>query len=196
MNINKLIKIIDSENLAIVPTDTVYGIIADATNEKAIQKVYEAKNRESKKPLIVMVSSIDMLLDYTKEINDNEKSIINMFWPGKLTILLKKNDKLSNLINNNGEYVGFRLPDSAELIELMNKLNKPLISTSANIAGQKTITNVEMLDKKLLNHISYVYDGGYREDVPSTIIQMCDDKVKFLRKGEIAQAIESSFECM
>lgn len=193
MNIDKLVEVINDGGLAIVPTDTVYGIIADATNEDAINRVYEAKRRVYSKPLIIMVSSLEMLFRYVDDASEVEQKLIERYWPGKLTILFKRGSKLSRLINNNGDLVGIRYPDNEELIELMNRLDKPLVSTSANIADERTITSVDKISEDLLKYIDCVYDGGFKEDVPSTIVKVVDNKIEFLRKGELASVIERDF---
>lgn len=194
MNIDKLVEVINNGGLAIVPTDTVYGIIADATNESAINKVYEAKRRIYNKPLIIMISSIEMLFRYVDNVGETERKLIDKYWPGKLTILFKKSSKLPGLINNNGELIGIRYPDDEELIRLMNKLDRPLVSTSANLADEGTITSVDKISEDLLKYIDYVYDGGFKKDVPSTIVKIVDNKIEFLRKGELTSLIERDFK--
>lgn len=178
----------------IVPTDTVYGIIADATSEEAIRKVYFAKHRSFSKPLIIMVSSIDMLRRYVKDISSVEQKLIEKYWPGRLTILFKKNNEISNLLTNGGEYIGIRLPDNKDLCALMNMLNKPLISTSANISDTMTITDITMLEDELKNNISYIVDGGVLTDLPSTLVKVDDGNIIFLREGELASKIRKDFQ--
>lgn len=178
----------------IVPTDTVYGIIADATNEEAIRKVYFAKHRSFSKPLIIMVSSIDMLRRYVKDISSVEQKLIEKYWPGRLTILFKKNNEVSNLLTNGGEYIGIRLPDNKDLCALMNMLNKPLISTSANLSDTMTITDITMLEDELKNNISYIVDGGVLTDLPSTLVKVEDGNIIFLREGELASKIRKDFQ--
>ena len=193
--IESLEKQIDnSEIVSIVPTDTVYGIIADATNEEAIKKVYMAKRRSFSKPLIIMVSSIEMLKRYVKNISDVEKRLIEKYWPGRLTILFKRNNKISDFLTNSGDYIGIRLPDNKELCKLMNMLNKPLVSTSANISDNMTITEISMLEDELKNNISYIVDGGMLNDLPSTLIKVEDEKIIFLREGELASNIRKDFQ--
>lgn len=194
MNFSELDKIISDGGIAIIPTDTVYGIVADATNEEAIKKVFDVKKRDYNKPLIIMVSSIEMLLRYVVNINEIENKIIDKYWPGKLTILFKKNNVLSNLINNGGDYIGIRLPDNKDLIKIINKLDRPLVSTSANISSKDTITSVDLIEEELYKNVDYIYDGGILKDVPSTIIKVVDDKVEFIRKGEISSLIERDFK--
>lgn len=193
MNIDELVDVIKAKQLAIVPTDTVYGIIGDALDEGVIHKVYEAKKREYSKPLILMVSDINMLNKYVLEINDLEQRLIDKFWPGKLTILFKKNKLISDLITSGSDLVGIRLPDNKELVELIIKLDKPLISTSCNISTRDVITSINLVEKELLDKISFVYDCGEMSDVSSTIVQVVDDKIKILREGELVSLIKEEF---
>lgn len=190
---NDLINNIEDGNLVIVPTDTVYGISCDATNKDAINKVFIAKQREQK-PLIVMVSNIDMLKKYVKDINDLEQKLIDKYWPNTLTILFKKNDNLLEEITCGSEYVGIRMPDNKLLLDLMNKINKPIISTSANISGSSVITNTSLIEPELKEYISYVYDDGEKTSVASTLVKVEDGKIKILREGILSSKIKEDFK--
>ena len=194
MDIDRLVKLISEGNIAVIPTDTVYGIIGDALNIDVIQKIYEVKKRDYSKPLILMVSSVDMLEKYVNEINDIERCLINKYWPGKLTILFKKNNEINNLVTSGSELVGIRFPDNKALIELMNKLNKPLISTSCNISSKDVITSIDMLEEDISKYVSYVYDGGVLGDTSSTIVKVIDNKIEILREGELASLIREEFK--
>lgn len=194
MDIGRLVEVINNGNIAVVPTDTVYGIIGDATNIDVIHKVYEVKKRDYSKPLILMVSSIDMLEKYVLEINDIEKKLIDRYWPGKLTILFKKNNNIDDLITSGSNLVGIRYPDNKELNELMDKLNKPLISTSCNISSKEVITSIDMLEEDISKHVSYVYDGGILSDTSSTIVRVNDGKIEIIRDGELSSLIREEFE--
>ena len=188
----EIINNIEKGNLVIIPTDTVYGISCDATNKEAVEKVFIAKKRE-KKPLILMVSSIDMLKKYVKPLNDLEEQIINKYWPNTLTILFKKKDYLPDDITCGSDYVGIRMPNNKFLLELIEKIDKPIVSTSANISGNSVITNTNMIEPELKKYISYVYDDGEKTNVASTLIQVVDNKIKILREGELANQIRSDF---
>lgn len=194
MDIGRLVEVINNGNIAVVPTDTVYGIIGDATNIDVIHKVYEVKKRDYSKPLILMVSSIDMLEKYVLEINDIEKKLIDRYWPGRLTILFKKNNNIDDLITSGSNLVGIRYPDNKELNELMDKLNKPLISTSCNISSKEVITSIDMLEEDISKHVSYVYDGGILSDTSSTIVRVNDGKIEIIRDGELSSLIREEFE--
>ena len=194
MDIERLVDLINNGNIAVVPTDTVYGIIGDATNIDVIHKVYEVKKRDYSKPLILMVSGIDMLEKYVLEVNNIEKKLIDRYWPGKLTILFKKNNNVDDLITSGSELVGIRYPDNKELNELMDKLNKPLISTSCNISSKEVITSIDMLEEDISKHVSYVYDGGILSDTSSTIVRVNGGKIEILRDGELSSLIREDFE--
>lgn len=189
MNIDKIVKEIRQGNLVIIPTDTVYGISVDMTNEKAIKKVYEAKNRDKSKPLILLVSSVDMLRKYTEKLNQLEEEIIKKYLPGKLTLLLHKNNKVSDEITSGSNLVGIRIPDNKELIKIIDKIGNPIISTSANISGKTTITNPKEIEKEMLKHISYVEDAGTINNEPSSIIKIENEKIIVIRKESIAKQI-------
>ncbi len=189
----ELVDNIEQGNLVIVPTDTVYGISADACNEEAIKKVFIAKKREEK-PLIVMVSSIEMLKRYVKNINEIEQKLIDKYWPNTLTILFEKNDNLSDLVTCGSPLVGIRMPNNKLLLDLMNEINKPIISTSANISGTSVITNTNLIDPELKKHISYVYDDGEKTNIASTLVKVENNKIKILREGLLSEKIKVDFE--
>jgi L-threonylcarbamoyladenylate synthase len=134
-----------------------------------------------------------MLKKYVLEINDLEQRLIERFWPGKLTILFKKNELISDLITSGSDLVGIRFPDNKELVDVIKKLDKPLISTSCNISTRDVITNVSLIEKELLDKISYVYDCGEMSDVSSTIVQVVDNKINILREGELVSLIKEEF---
>lgn len=194
MKLDKLYNVINNGGLAVVPTDTIYGIIADATNNMAIMNVYDIKQRDYSKPLIILVSNYEMLENYVKDINELEKEIIKSFWPGELTILLKKKDTVSDLITNCSQLVGVRMPKSNMLIELINKLGRPVISTSANISKKESITNIDMLESSIKNKVDFILDVGEINNKASTIIQVIDNKIKIIRVGDLFERINNSYE--
>ena len=160
MNIDYVSKIISDGGVAVIPTDTVYGIVADAMNYDAVKKAYEVKKRDYSKPMILLVSNYEMLNNYVKDISNFELELMNNYWPGELTILLKRNENVLDIVTNGGELVGIRIPNNKTLIELIDKVGKPLISTSANISKKETITDISMLEQSLLDNVDYIYDGG------------------------------------
>ncbi len=194
MNIDKICDVINNKGLVITPTDTVYGIMADAMDENAIKKVYDIKKRGYNKPLIILVDSFEMLSHYTEELSEMEKKLMDRFWPGLVTFILKKNDKISNLITAGNDTVGVRIPDNKDLLEIIRRLNRPVVSTSANITETPVITSIEMLEAEIIDNIDYIEDGGYLDNQSSTIVKIDDNKLVILRDGKITDEIRNYYE--
>ena len=192
--INKIIDVLSKGEIAILPTDTVYGLTGDATSLKAIKLANDIKKREKSQPLLILVSSIDMLKKYTKNISDLELEVINKYWPNKLTVLFEKNDLLSDELTASSPYVGVRMPDNKLLLDIMNKYNKPLLSTSANIHSKDVITKISLLEDEMRVSVSYIYDAGELSTTASTLIKIENGKIKILREGELASQILKDFE--
>ena len=192
--INKIIDVLSKGEIAILPTDTVYGLTGDATSLKAIKLANDIKKREKPQPLLILVSSIDMLKKYTKNISDLELEVINKYWPNKLTILFEKNDLLSDELTASSQYVGVRMPNNKLLLDIMNKYNKPLLSTSANIHSKDVITKISLLENEMRDSVSYIYDAGELSTTASTLIKIENGKIKILREGELASQILKDFE--
>ena len=189
--IDDLVKLFNDGNIAILPSDTVYGIFGDATNEEVINKIDEAKH--SNKPHLIVVSSIDMLRKYVLEINDLQEKIINKYWPNTLTILFKKNELISDELTKGSEYIGVRMPNNKFLLELIEKFGKPLISTSANITSNEVITSIDKLEDELKNKMSYIYDYGILKNNASTLIKVENNRIIFLRDGDLSPIIKNDF---
>ncbi len=193
MNIKKMYQVLNDGGLVISPTDTVYGIMGDTLNEDVIKRVYEVKKRNYSKPLIILMSNYEMIKEYTEVISEQEEKVIKELLPGPITIILKKNDKVNNLITGNGDYVGIRIPDNKDLLSIINMLGRPVISTSANFSDNEVITNVAMIDNKLKSKIDYIEDGGEIKNVSSTIIRFDDGNLKILREGKLTNKIKEMF---
>lgn len=189
MNTTRIIQELRQGNLVVTPTDTIYGILADATNIAAVRKVKIAKHRNTDKPLLLLVDSLDMLYAHTGALSPLEQEIIENYLPGKLTILLPKNSKVSNHITGESSLVGIRIPKHSEIIGIIREVGHPLASTSANLAGEPPITNISQLSSELLQHISYVEDAGTINSEPSSLIKVKDNKVVILRSGTVASQI-------
>ena len=189
MDIDKIVEVIDNGGLVITPTDTIYGIMGDSLNEDAIRRVFEVKQRPYNKPLLLLMDSFEMVDNYTEELSEMEKKLVKRFWPGLVTFILKKNDNVSDLITSGSDTVGIRIPDNKDILEIISKLKRPVISTSANITGTPVITSTKLLEKDLIDNIDYIYDGGVINDVSSTIVKVVDNKVTILRDGKLSKEI-------
>ncbi len=194
MNVEKICEVINDGGLVITPTDTIYGIMADAINEDAVRRVYDVKKRGYNKPLIVLMDSFEMVEEYTEELSEMEKKLMDKFWPGLVTFILKKNDKISDLITSGSDTVGVRIPDNNDLLEIIRRLKRPVVSTSANITETPVITCIEMLEDDIVNSVDYIEDGGLIENESSTIIKVNEKDIKILREGKICNDIKDYYE--
>ena len=186
---NDIIKTLKDGRLVIMPTDTIYGIIGDATNEDVINKVYEVKERPHDKPLLILVSNLSMLHELVTEIPKETEKIIKKFWPGPLTILFKKSSKVSDTLTANSALVAIRMPNDKRLLNIMNHLNRPLISTSANISSHDAITNPNQLEEKMKENIDLIVDEGTVNNEASTLITIVNGKIEILREGSLTEKI-------
>lgn len=194
MNIDKICEVINNGGIVITPTDTIYGIMGDALNENVIRKVFEIKKRPFNKPLLLLMDSFEMVKQYTEEISEKERLLMDRYWPGLVTFILKKNDKVNELITSGNDTVGIRIPDNKDLLEIIRRLNRPVISTSANITGTEVITSTQLLEKDLIDNIDYIEDGGEVDSESSTIIKIEDNKLVVLREGKLSREIEEYYK--
>ena len=194
MNIDKIVEVLNDGGIVITPTDTIYGIMGDALNEDVIKKIFDIKKRPLNKPLLLLMNSFEMVMEYTEEISEKERNLIDRFWPGLVTFILKKNSKVNNLITSGNDTVGIRIPDNKDLLEIISRLKRPVISTSANITGTEVITSTELIEKDLIDNIDYIEDGGEVDNVSSTIVKVENNELIVLRDGKLSEEIEEFFK--
>lgn len=173
----------------VCPTDTVYGLLADATNEKAVKRIFEVKKRDEKKPLPVFVKNVDMAKKYAK-IDEGMEGFLREIWPGKITVALpvKTESDLAKLTYAESKTVALRMPNSKIVLDLLNKLNKPLIGTSANIAGLPSTVKIDEIYRQFEDREmrpDLVLDAGNLPNSnPSTIIDFSGNKPQIIRSGK------------
>lgn len=181
---DQVVNVFSKGGLVIMPTDTIYGILGDATNEEAIKKVFAVKNRDDNKPLLILVNGIDMLKRYVVDINNLENKLIKQYWPGPLTIIFKKKN-INDLLTCGKDTIGVRYPDDDRLLELITKLDRPLFSTSVNISGEANVTCLDDAQKSILDNVDYIIDEGECNNSSSTIVAVINNQIKVLREGSI-----------
>ncbi|MBK8944299.1 MAG: threonylcarbamoyl-AMP synthase [Ignavibacteriae bacterium] len=187
-NINLSAEILKSGGLVAFPTETVYGLGADGLNSLAVSKIFEVKQRPSFNPLILHVSSIKMLHEIAEFSSEKISKIIDKFWPGPLTLVLKKKDIVPYIVTSGLETVAVRMPNNKIALELIEKLGKPIAAPSANSFSKLSPTKAEHVVKQLGNKVDIILDGGNCEiGVESTIIEVNDDSQFLLRHGGIAK---------
>lgn len=185
--IDEAVKLLAAGKLVAFPTETVYGLGAIATNEKAVKSVYAAKGRPSDNPLIVTVSDEAMVSDYAKEIPERAQKLMKHFWPGPLTILLfVKPSALPKAVTGGLDTVAFRCPDDKLTHDLISKLGYPIVGPSANTSTKPSPTTAQHVYHDLNGKIAGIIDGGpTRVGLESTIIDLSVETPVVLRPGEI-----------
>ncbi|NBC84503.1 MAG: threonylcarbamoyl-AMP synthase [Bacteroidetes bacterium] len=186
-NINYAAKLIQDGRVVAFPTETVYGLGANALNPMAVAKIYEIKERPSFDPLIIHIADIRQLEALTNCRDKRVYQLAERFWPGPLTMVLPKSSKVPEIVTSGLPTVGIRMPNNAIAMELIQKSNCPVAAPSANKFGRISPTTAAHVRKQLSN-VDYILDGGKTNvGIESTIIELTDTGCKILRNGIITQ---------
>jgi L-threonylcarbamoyladenylate synthase len=166
-----------SGKIVAFPTETVYGLGVCSDNSAAIDNLYNVKQRSKDKRLSIMIAKPEEVTKHVKQIPLIAKKLISAFWPGPLTIILELDDKST---------VGLRNPDNRVIRDLINAVEIPIASTSANISGMAPAIDAQQVITNFSDKIDIVLDGGPAEaGSPSTIVKICDDTFEIIRHGVI-----------
>lgn len=177
---------IKNGKVVVFPTETVYGIGTNGLDEKAIEKLYKLKRRPKNKPISLLVNNIDMINDIAEDITELEYKLINKFMPGPLTIILKKKNKIPNILTANSSTVGIRIPQNEIAIKLIEYAKVPIATSSANISGKSSGINLKNIMNDFNDDIDYYIDGGFSKiGIASTVVQVFDGIPHISRKGVI-----------
>lgn len=170
-----------------IPTETVYGLAANALNAGAVAKIFEAKQRPFFDPLIVHTHAIKEVHQFVNEIPDQLQMLANQFWPGPLTLLLPKKDIIPDIVTAGLPLVGIRIPHQKETLQLLKQLNFPLAAPSANPFGYVSPTSAIHVYQQLQGKIPYILDGGEcKVGLESTIVGMQNNQVTIFRMGGLS----------
>ncbi|WP_227394472.1 L-threonylcarbamoyladenylate synthase [Jeotgalibacillus aurantiacus] len=171
------------------PTETVYGLGADATSDAAVKGIFEAKGRPSDNPLIVHVSSVGELDRLVAEITDVERKLMKAFWPGPLTIIFRKKEGVfSSLVTADLNSVGIRMPNHPVALNLIRLAGKPLAAPSANTSGKPSPTTADHVARDLTGKVAGIVDGGETGvGLESTVIDCTVTPPMILRPGGVSK---------
>lgn len=174
--------------LVIFPTETVYGIGAIATSDKAVSRIYKAKGRKSDNPLIVHLSSASEIEKYAHIENEVERTLINTFMPGPFTIILKKKDNIPNTVSGGLDTVGIRVPSNKIAHSILSYNNLPVAAPSANISGRPSGTNIEDIYNEFKDKVPCIINGGNSQiGLESTVVRVINNIPVILRPGYITK---------
>lgn len=177
---------IKSGNLVLFPTETVYGIGANALDEEAVKKIFVSKGRASDNPLIVHISNLDMLKDLVISVGEVESKLMEKFWPGPLTIIFPKSQIVPKIVTGGLDTVAIRMPVNEIAKRIIDYSKVPVAAPSANVSGKPSGTIIEDIIEELDGKVDYIIDGGKVDiGLESTVVRVVDGKVHILRPGKI-----------
>lgn len=170
-----------------IPTETVYGLAANAFDEKAVAEIFKAKGRPSDNPLIVHISSFEMLDGLVKQIPELAKKCAERFWPGPLTMIMPKSDRIPDITSGGLDTVGIRMPSDKTARAIINTCGLPLAAPSANLSGSPSPTTAQHVFNDMNGRIPCIIDGGFSSvGVESTVISFEGEFIRLLRPGFIS----------
>lgn len=182
----KAAKLILNGEVVGMPTETVYGLAGNAFDESAVKKIFEAKGRPQDNPLIVHISEFSEIYDLVKSVPENAKKLAERFWPGPLTIILEKSEKVPYAVTAGLETVAIRCPEHPVARRFIKACGVPIAAPSANLSGKPSPTTASHVFADLNGRIPLIIDGGEsREGVESTVLLLASKTPRLLRPGNV-----------
>ena len=188
--LNNAAKILQDGGIIIYPTDTLYGLGANAFNEDAVLKIQKIKKQDKNKPISVIVKDLKMARKIAC-VDSKVEKILNKIWPGPITVVLRKKDIVPDVLTGNGETVAIRIPDNEFISALMRRIDFPITATSANISGENNL----LKSKEIINKFKkakfapdlFIDVGDIKNPTASTIIDLTTGIPKILRVGIVGK---------
>ena len=179
-------KVLDNDGIIIMPTDTVYGIACNCFSQRAIEKLFEIKKRAKYKPINVLTDSISKIKTVVSHINEKEEKLIEKYMPGALTIIFDKNEKVPDELTSGLKTIGVRIPNHEIALKILEKIDFPLATTSANLSGEEAGISFDDVISTFNGKVDVIIDGGVSPiQIASTIVRVEDDTINILRNGSI-----------
>ena len=188
--LNNAAKILQDGGVIIYPTDTLYGLGANALNEDAVLKIQKIKKQDRNKPISVIVKDLKMARKIVC-VDSKVEKILNRIWPGAITVVLRKKDIISDILTGNGETVAIRIPNNKFISELMKKIDFPITATSANISGENNLLKsreiIAKFKKAKFAPDLFIDAGDIKNPTASTIVDLTTGIPKILRVGIVGK---------
>jgi len=188
MNLNPAVQLLHAGRLVAFPTETVYGLGADARNSDAVGRIFAAKGRPSTNPLIVHVSGVAMAKVYARVWPNDARLLGQAFWPGPLTLVLPKHKSICTEVCAGGDTVGLRVPNHPMAIELIRKFDGPIAAPSANRSTHVSPTTAQHVRDELGDSVDLILDGGpCGVGIESTVLDLSESSPRILRPGAVTR---------
>jgi L-threonylcarbamoyladenylate synthase len=176
-------------DVIVFPTETLYGLGADALNSQAVEQVFQLKGRDPLNPIPVLVADREMLHALVADVPEAAQKLIRQFWPGPLTLVLPARKEIPKPLCNPSGGVGVRISSQAIATRLVNTLGRPLTATSANPSGKEPARTVPEAKRYFGDQIEVFVDGGkLTAKTGSTVVEVMGDTIKIIRQGELNTA--------
>jgi L-threonylcarbamoyladenylate synthase len=173
-------------HVIVFPTETLYGLGADALNEAAVEKVFQLKGRASGNPISVLVANQEMLDTLIAKVPSTAQRLIDQYWPGPLTLVLPGRKNISKYLCNSSGGVGVRISSQPIAASLVNGLGRPLTATSANPSGKEPARTLQEAKNYFGNQVDVFIEGGtLASQSGSTVVEVMEDSIRIIREGEI-----------
>jgi L-threonylcarbamoyladenylate synthase len=190
-DVTKIAEFIKNEKVILLPAKTIYGLSCRYDSKNALNKIYDIKGRDKLVPFIILISKIQDLFNFTNEISDNCKKLINYYWdkkePDSLTIIFKKNPKISDYITSGKDTIAIRRAEF-EFVRNVIDISYPIVSTSATISGiNNNPVELQDIDFKILQKVDLIVEFKEKlKGIQSTIIDATENEIKLVREGAIS----------
>ena len=179
-----IIECIKNNGIGVIPTDTMYGVIGSALSKKAVERIYKVRSRDSMKPFIVLIGSLEDLPKVGVRLDAKIRPMLKKFWPGSVSIILPCSVKIFFYLHRGTQTLAIRFPKKKSLLELLKKTG-PLVAPSANPESMPPATTITDAKGYFGDMVDFYVSEGKQESLPSTLIRIADGKVVVLRVGAV-----------
>jgi len=178
--------LIQKNGVVAIPTDTFYGLAANPFDVKTVSRLFEIKGRDTSKPILLLISGLQMLPSLVEEIPPLAEKVIGRFWPGPLTLIFRASKSLPDLLTAGTGTIGIRFPNAVLPTRLIDRVGFPITATSANRSGEPSPASAQEVERALGPSLDCILDGGSCATLPSTVLDLTTSEPKLLRKGRIS----------
>lgn len=168
--------------IAVIPTDTIYGIVGSALNQKTVEKIYKLRKRNSSKPMIILIDSQSQILDLGIKLSDDQFKTLFNLWPSPLSIVVDVNSQKLSYLHRGNNSLALRMPANEFLLKFL-KVSGPIVAPSANFEGEAAALTQKDAENYFKDNVAFYIDGGELNSKPSTVAKLEGDKLKVLREG-------------
>ena len=191
-SMDQYIALVNNGGVIIYPTDTACGIGCRIDDDEAVRRIYEIKGRDLGKAVPVLCSSLEMVQKYTEPVSAEVEKLMQTYWPGALTIVLKaKTPHVSSLVLGKDNTIGVRIPEDLQIRQLIEKVGVPIVGTSANLAGEPTVFDTKDVTADVRSKVDAMIEGECPKRQSSTVVDITQSPWTILRQGAVELSIEN-----